>query len=454
MLKSIRIRNFKSISDAELNLAELTLLIGANSSGKSNVLEALKLLAWIAGNGRLVSIHSAMKEHELRIRGTIRSLTRVQDDRNVLSLGCTLDGPPEVGRLRLDVGLRRTEDGLKIVEEELTAPDLGSNLPLYHVVAPAAEYGNQLTVEYNNFARGRNKPQIVCTDQQAVFVQLVSPARFGANHSKSQSLVPTATTAVQKWLTAILFLDPNPVAMRSYSDRTDRRMQGDGANVSGVLHDLCETRGQKGEVLDFIRALPEQDIQDIRFSVTPRDEVMVELVETFGSATNPCDAALLSDGTLRVLAVAGALLSVDEGSLVVIEEIDNGVHPSRASMLLDRIRTVATRRQLRVLLTTHNPALLDALPASALPDVTICFRRPEIGDSSLVRLRDLKRYPSLVAEGPLGGLATRGVLDRYVKPAGAGGSIDALAWLAPRNRKPHRPEWKRQSTPRSSEPFP
>jgi predicted ATPase len=123
----------------------------------------------------------------------------------------------------------------------------------------------------------------------------------------------------------------------------------------------------------------------------------------------------LSDGTLRVLAIAAALLSAPEGGLVVIEEIDNGVHPSRAGMLLQNILDVAHRRSLRVLLTTHNPALLDRLPTEAIPNVVCCYRDPQEGDSRLLRLEELPDYPELVARGPLGQLMTQGVLDHFLK---------------------------------------
>lgn len=140
------------------------------------------------------------------------------------------------------MSIGQTPSGIRIVKETLKASEIA--IPLYQVVAAAGEHSNQITVEYNNFAKGRNKPQIFCADQQAVFVQLVSPARFGATHVHSQRLIPMATIALQKWLGAILFLDPNPVAMRGYSYRSELRMQGDGANVSAVLHDLCETQGR------------------------------------------------------------------------------------------------------------------------------------------------------------------------------------------------------------------
>jgi predicted ATPase len=171
----------------------------------------------------------------------------------------------------------------------------------------------------------------------------------------------------------------------------------------------------KQAILNFIQSLPEQAIDGLDFLFGPRDEVMVRLAETFGNNRRYCEAALLSDGTLRVLAIAAAMLSAPVGSLVVIEEIDNGVHPNRAKHLLASIRDIAERRKLRVLLSTHNPALMDALPDAALGDVVFCFRDPESGDSRLVRLGDMYDFPSLISQGSLGQLVTAGVVDRFVK---------------------------------------
>jgi predicted ATPase len=203
--------------------------------------------------------------------------------------------------------------------------------------------------------------------------------------------------------------------MRDYSFTVERTLQGDGSNLSSVLYDLCEKQQRKSEVLAFVRSLPEQNILDLTFLTGPRGEVMVQLTESFGQNAQTYEAALLSDGTLRVLAVAAALHSVPEGALVVIEEIDNGVHPTRAKLLLDNIQRVARERKLRVLLTTHNPALLDAIPTDAIPDVVACYRDPKEGDSRLMPLRQLQDYPELVAQGPVGQLVTRGILERYLK---------------------------------------
>ncbi|MFN7257459.1 MAG: AAA family ATPase [Microcystis sp.] len=56
MLTSLTLGNFKSYKEATLSLAPITFLIGANASGKSNALEAIRLLSWLAKGSRLDDI--------------------------------------------------------------------------------------------------------------------------------------------------------------------------------------------------------------------------------------------------------------------------------------------------------------------------------------------------------------------------------------------------------------
>jgi predicted ATPase len=437
MLKSFTIKNFKSFREATLPLAPLTLLIGANASGKSNNAEAVQLLSWLASGRRLEELPSALREQEIAIRGSYRDLTFEGSE---IWLGCEIgpeadaEGPTLLFSTTLEIGKER----LRISQEKLDSPDLSPKFPLYQTVGPAPNHGEWIEVAYNSFNKGR-KPRITCTDQQAIFTQIATPARFEAHHSQAQEKIPAAASILRGNLRNILFLNPDPRRMRGYSFVLEQQLQGDGAALSSVLQRLIEEEGEKENILRFIRALPEQDIRDISFLATPRNEVMVMLHETFGGKVVMREAALLSDGTLRILAVAAALLSVYPGATVVIEEIDNGVHPSRAASLLQEIQRVAKDREIQVLLTTHNPALLDALPLEAVPDTVACYRDPKEGDSRLIRLEDLESYPELVAQGPLGSLVTRGVLDRFLKdPAKRDKALKVekgLAWLSDFRRK-------------------
>lgn len=434
MLTSFTLKSFKSYQDAKLPLGALTVLIGANAAGKSNAIEALRFLSWLAQSQKLSAIKYSVNSADKVVRGRVEDLCRGGQDK--FSLGCHISGD-RWSDLEIEVGLRNGE--LHISKEQIGSSS--ENVPLYVLDQPSRGVSTDAGVAYNNFARGGNKPHITVSDQMAVFTQLDSPASFQPTHRQAQEVIPKVTKQYQQRLAGILFLDPVPARMRDYSFTSDQLLQGDGANLSSVLFSLWGRDGdadtepfsqQRQHVLAFIQSLPEQDISGLSFLEGPRGEVMVQLVETFGNEPKAYEAPLLSDGTLRVLAIAAAMLAAPEGSLVVIEEIDNGVHPSRAKHLLEQINTVAQRRQLRVLLSTHNPALLDALPATALSDVVFCYRNPDGGDSRLVRLADLPDLPDLMVQGSLGHLVTSGALERFVKhhPGPAARREKAKAWLA------------------------
>lgn len=134
----------------------------------------------------------------------------------------------------------------------------------------------------------------------------------------------------------------------------------------------------------------------------------------------------MSDGILRVLGLGALLLCAPQGFLISIENADSCIHPSRAKLLVQRIRDTALRRGLKVLISSHNPAFLDAIPRDALGDVLCCYRDPVKGDSRIVRLRDIKRLPEFLVQGPLGWLVTSKRLDNFLKnPMSDEGRIQA-----------------------------
>ena len=408
MLSSFTVKNFKSYRQATLELAPLTLLIGANGSGKSNLIEALRLLSWTAQGNNLGSVSHAVQEPS-GIRGTVQGLGFRGDDKAV-SLECSTTH--EIWN-SYAISLERHGGELYLADERLTGTT--QRVPLFEVKAAHGREGS-VQVAYNNSARRGRKPQVTCNNQMPILHQLQSSARFEKDHKVAQAEIPQVLKQYQNWLSSILFPDPQSPAMRGYSFKSERRLDGDGANLSGVLYNLCAQPDTKDLLLKFIQFLPEQNIKEIGFiEVEQRAEVMVTLTETFGDVECRYDASLLSDGTLRVLAIAAAVLSVPSGSLVVIEEIDNGIHPSRAKRLLERLLDTARQRDLRVLLSTHNPALLDSLPEDAVPHVVFCYRHGEDGASHLIRLMDIPNYPALIAQGTVGHLMTQGLIDRFAK---------------------------------------
>jgi hypothetical protein len=422
MLKSIDIENFKSYRKQTLPLASLTLIIGANASGKSNALEAFRLLNWISQGQKLSVLKHRLEDSEQTLRGQVNDLAYL--DSTSFKLGCQ---STDADWNRFDIELSIRNDELHISQEAISSPR--ETFPLYRVEQPSTGLGTDMRVAYNNFARGGKKPQVTCSDQIAVMCQLASSAIFEAGHKKAQVEIPKTSKKFQDLLSDTIFLDPVPSLMRGDSYPA-MRLRGDCKNLSGVLYTLWNDPTSHQFIIEFIKSLPEQDVKGIDFFKDSRGRVALELIESFGNKERKWSVELLSDGTLRVLAIAAALLSAPADSTVVIEEVDNGVHPSRARQLLKTIREQATRRNLRLLMSTHNPALMDALPDEALGDVVFCYRDPVDGDSRLVRLSDLANYPGLVSQGPLGELVTNGIVDRFVKSP-----------MTPEARKRHAMDW-------------
>ncbi|MCU0757372.1 MAG: ATP-binding protein, partial [Xanthomonadales bacterium] len=233
--------------------------------------------------------------------------------------------------------------------------------------------------------------------------------------SNSKQAGNEITRAARKALQQIAFLYPRPSRMRDYVNAREDVLSEDGSNLSAVLYQISQTETGAQQLLDFIRALPEQEFAGLQFIETDRQDVMVRLIETFGAQQCLVDAPLLSDGTLCLLAVGAALLSAPEEALVVIDGIDSSFDPSRVKLIVEQIHRISERRHLRVLIVTHNPSLLDALPAKAMADVVCCYRDVTDGDSRLMRLGNMARFRELVEHGLLGQLTTHRVLDRFIK---------------------------------------
>lgn len=141
-------------------------------------------------------------------------------------------------------------------------------VPLFAIVEPSVGLASDVEVAYDNFARGGKKPRVTCTDQISLLTQMSSSARFQSSHKKAQTTVPQYCRRYQSLLQNLRLLDPRPREMRGYSYRNDNTLDEHGTNLSAVLFDLCRTPTMKETVLDFIRDVPEQDIEDIDFILT------------------------------------------------------------------------------------------------------------------------------------------------------------------------------------------
>lgn len=410
---SITIKNFKSYKEATLPLAPLTLLIGANASGKSNAIEAFRFLSWVAGGERLSTLKNRVNDSDKIIRGNVSDLPFRETEQFVLSFSANSSNYESIFNIRFN----EIYFGFEIIETENK-----NFIFTFDDVADDGIYVSQESLS-NNFAIDDNKTifSIKNSDYSDVFNLSKELLSFFLKEDGSPCKIKKIYNDINFLKSLILnayFFDFVPSQMR-YESLSEKDLRSNGQNLAGVLHYLCEKDGyasdNKTKLLNLIKSLPEQNIIDIKFYVDHRERVEFALIENFANTPKEFPMDLLSDGTLKVLAIATALLSVSTGSTLVIEEIDNSIHPSRAHDILSLMRQYAEERGLKLLLSTHNPALMNAVPDEALADVIFCYRDPQQGDSRLVRLGDLDDYVGLVVQGSLGDLVTRGIVERFVK---------------------------------------
>ena len=214
MLTLISLNNFKSYLGSSLPLAPLSIIIGANASGKSNALEAIRLLSWLAKGGRLDDIERNFLGNNLFIRGQGDDL--FYSSNKSFKLSCSITNIINSWDLTIEIGL--CGEQLVVISKEIKQNRLDKfPLSLYKIIGKPNPHTDEISVQYNNFLRGKNKPHIPCSNSQAIFYQLETPARFDKSHLKAQHEIPAACRAFRENLRNIVFLDPRPSLMHDYS---------------------------------------------------------------------------------------------------------------------------------------------------------------------------------------------------------------------------------------------
>lgn len=407
--------DFKSFEDASIELAEpFTVLIGKNGSGKSNAIEGIELLARIAHGRPLYEITDIGRgTGGFQVRGGLPACPRVGKEvfgfRFVARIGKEVQPGEEISRPFVYQVYVQPLPEPHILSERL---ELDGHVVFDARLQPASS--NLLAVRYEDLEEeSREYTESLSADRSVL-------SRYESLSSRFSDPAPLRyfVEVVRGYLKASFVFDPQPKLMRAYERIGNRVLARDGANLSAVLYALHrgseKDQATLARILQRIRQLPEEPFEAFDFVVTDLNDVIFGIRETKDGPL--VDARLLSDGTLRCLAVLTALETVDEDARVVIEELDNGLHPSRVKLLADAISEACTRRNLNVLVTTHNPATLDGLSREQLEGVVVCFWERARKASRLVPLPELPRADVLLERGHLGDLVTRRVLEQHLMP--------------------------------------
>ncbi len=410
MFKKLTLQNWKSFRYAELPIDSLTILIGTNASGKSNVVDAFEFL-------KRVSEHQII-EHILiggegvkPIRGSLELFSHKLSNEFTLAL-LSEDSETEGKSVDLEYEITvQTSPSLQPKSVSLIKISIG-------------EDGNQSKqpIAVNEFISDELSRELLSFYKNLIAENIVVPKEISELYIevlKSKGISRIDIDSSRIGLSKILILSSNPENTRLYS-AISYHLNSDGSNLAGFIASLEPDRKAQleSQLTEYLNHLPELEISKVWVETVGRlnSDAMIYCEEKWGNSGEPVilDARSMSDGTLRFLTIMTAILTRPSGSQLIIEEIDNGLHPSRAKFLIELLRDIGADRQVDVLITTHNSALLDALEPDMMPFVIVAHRDQETGESKLTPLDELEDLPKLLASGTLGNLVTRGAIERSI----------------------------------------
>jgi predicted ATPase len=405
VITSLHLKRFKNFLDATLTLGPLTILIGANASGKSNIRDAFLFLH---GIGRGYSLAEILGEKYVGgdrvwggIRGRAPEVAYCGSDSFELIVELRL--PPEsravpTTEYRIEVFVAGpAAEGPCVVTESLDYPHVfGKSI---HAKGKTGfqtdgqeENHKKLNVSFFPERRSRERNPRTYTHKAPILSQVADDGE--GNGRETRALARFVVHELKNFR----FLDLSPPQMRIPSQAGQTTLGDRGENLSSVLAAICVDASRKKILLEWVRKLTPMDVDDLLFDQDVAGRILLRLVEKDGRSVSAPSA---SDGTLRFLAILAAIFGPEPASFYFIEELETGIHPTRLSLLIDLIENQAKRRGIQIVATSHSPQLLQFLSEESLEQASLIYRLPNHPDGRIKRIIDIPEARRVIKEQPI-----------------------------------------------------
>ena len=441
MIQQLSLRNFKTFRDSTVSFGPVSIVLGSNGAGKSNLFDALRFLKAI-GDGR--SVRDAIEGHispagsataTVGIRGGATAVTHLLEQTDEFELSVTLE-VPLLGTLHYYVQVDARH--YRIVQEELSSPQHGgqyvySTRPETGILKQDAE-SPVVLARFHKDTRGIN-PRREFSAHEFILSQFVS-------RRAESRLNESFADAAREEFSSIRPLELRPEVLRQYSPLGRFELGEHGENFAAVVWRLHQdsrisaaqrARQDSGETA---RRLDSEIAPDDRWNaicawlseLTPRTITSIGTIQSptgeavFAVREEPYDdlipAPSLSDGTLRFAALTLAALGAQGRSTLVIEEIENGINPARLSLLIKMLEQAADNdtsqsdadAQVQVIASTHSPHLLDYASARTIRESIVIGWDHERMSSHPVTISKLPEFSKVASRRTIGELQAEGWL--------------------------------------------
>jgi predicted ATPase len=341
------VRGFKSLLDVNVSFPRLTVLFGPNSSGKSNLLDAIQALSRI-GTHRTISdaLADPIRGYPIEAFSFPKAgLAEILGSREAaFSLEADLHDGRDAHRYRVGVQIQPGSGSLSVRDEYLAL-----------LSKKGEPRGNPSIEVVDNKLRIRRKsrPAHPRYEDLGLNHSLLSDPRLGGVEYRA---IERCRSELSAWRT--YYLDPR-VAMRTArppADVTDIGVLGE--DIAPYLFKLAAEKPKNfGAVKRALRSII-PSVEELSVDLDKRRGTLDVQIRQAGTEFS---SRIISEGTLRVLALCSIAVNPWSGSLLAFEEPENGVHPRRIELIARLFTTMASSDARQLVVTTHSPLFCDAV---------------------------------------------------------------------------------------------
>ena len=313
MIEYIKIKGYKSIKNMELELKPINILIGSNGSGKSNFVSFFKLLSSLF-NSRLQGFVQSEKADNILY--FTRKITKQLYGKLIFTA---------------NDGITNNAYYFTLDHDKTGGLYIGKEASGYNVLRD-----NDTRNYFENYGLGESKTA-------------------SSNYSRDKYLKEHIAS-----LKVFHFHDTSSTSMlRKESDVQDNLyLRSDGRNLAAFLYFLKEKHEKiYARIVNTIKSVaPYIEYFILEPSKLNDKEIELRWVEK-GDFESNFSAYLLSDGTIRFIALATVLLQPNPPSVIIIDEPELGLHPLAIAKLAGMIQSASSRTQ--IIISTQSANLID-----------------------------------------------------------------------------------------------
>jgi predicted ATPase len=376
-IKKIKISNFKSFKDVEVELGNFNVFIGANASGKTNFIQIFRFL-------RDLAIHGL--ENAISLQGGIDYLRNINlKDKNEFSLEVVLDDEylsliiyallnlPFKQKIEIEAKVYETtyKFGVEFIKKgknfEMTENKV---IQKFYVFKSESKEkidegeiifsidGGRLKIEDIKLENLPVQEEFLKIGESLdVLLRFFKPFEFLVSESDNSFRVLVSPNP-DNFFKNILICDFDPkLSKKAIPISGKLELEEDGSNLAIVIKNIISNEDNRKRLSKLVKyVLPY--VEDFDIEKLADKSIILKLKEKYNKSID-LPSSFISEGTINIIGLVIALF-FDKRNIVIIEEPERNIHPHLISKIVDIMKDVATNptEKKQIIITTHNPEIV------------------------------------------------------------------------------------------------